>query len=270
MHITSTGRRAWSRSRGFTLVELLVVMAIIAVLVGLLVPAIYWARLAAMQFRITTEIANMEKGIEAYKQQFGDYPPNFDNAALLQRHLAKRQRISSTQVTALTSFVVGGSDEDMSPAEALVFWLGGQSSNGGLRNNPVAPFQPASGPGENMVFFEFDQGRLTDSDGNGWFEYTAPGTNGAPYVYFENRSYSNFVGPNAFTVPDRGKIGPLGASTPANTFQMPTKFQIISTGLDGLFGDGSATVFPDGPFQQNDRDNLSNFSAGRTFQDSVP
>lgn len=62
--------------RGFTLVELLVVMMIVGVLVGLLVPTIGRAiRMVrgTMTRRIIDEIG---LGLEAYKADFGDYPPS--------------------------------------------------------------------------------------------------------------------------------------------------------------------------------------------------
>jgi len=60
--------------RGFTLVELLIVMLIIGALIGLLVPTIGRA-IRTVRSTITRRIIrDIGMGLEAYKKDFGDYP----------------------------------------------------------------------------------------------------------------------------------------------------------------------------------------------------
>ena len=69
-----TSRRR--RPRGFTLVELLVVVVIIGILVALLVPAIANAVRTANNARVTGEINTMSTALAAFKDKYGEYPPS--------------------------------------------------------------------------------------------------------------------------------------------------------------------------------------------------
>jgi type II secretory pathway pseudopilin PulG len=58
----------------FTLVELLVVIGIIVVLAGLLLPVLAHAMRQAHRTRIASDLNGISQALEAYKQDFGDYP----------------------------------------------------------------------------------------------------------------------------------------------------------------------------------------------------
>jgi len=62
------------RLRGFTLTELLTVMGIIIILVGILIPTIIRAYSNADRTRIAADIQTLGVALEAYRQDFGDYP----------------------------------------------------------------------------------------------------------------------------------------------------------------------------------------------------
>ena len=69
---------------GFTLVELLVVMAIILLLAMISLPMLFKAKEAQLLSNATAEIEYLKSALEQYRTDFGDYPPssliNFDTA----------------------------------------------------------------------------------------------------------------------------------------------------------------------------------------------
>jgi len=76
--------------RAFTLVEILVVIAIIGILVSLVVVAVSGAMRQAKRGRIAMEMSQIAMALERYKAEFGEYPPDmFDDEALV-RHVKKR------------------------------------------------------------------------------------------------------------------------------------------------------------------------------------
>ena len=60
--------------RGFTLIEVLVVMGIILVLIGILLPALNKAHKSAVRTKMAAEIQLLTQGLDAYRLDFGDYP----------------------------------------------------------------------------------------------------------------------------------------------------------------------------------------------------
>ena len=77
MNRPTSNRRLLARSRGgFTLLELLMVIIIIAVLVGLLLPAITSALRTARNAAVSSEIGLLVQALESFKSRYGDYPPS--------------------------------------------------------------------------------------------------------------------------------------------------------------------------------------------------
>jgi prepilin-type N-terminal cleavage/methylation domain-containing protein len=64
------------KKSGLTLVELLITIAIIAMLVGLLLPALSAVRKAAKEVKQQAQITTIELAISAFKNDYGDYPPS--------------------------------------------------------------------------------------------------------------------------------------------------------------------------------------------------
>ncbi|MHC4544888.1 MAG: type II secretion system protein [Planctomycetota bacterium] len=62
---------------GFTLVELLTVLAIIALLVGLLIPSLTLIRNTAKKAKQRAQLTEISLALTAFRNDYGDYPPSY-------------------------------------------------------------------------------------------------------------------------------------------------------------------------------------------------
>jgi general secretion pathway protein G len=82
--------RAIPKRAGFTLLELLVVVGLIAVLAGLVIGAGRRAVEAGHTARARAEIAALSVALENYRGAWGDYPRTADGAVLLQALIGRQ------------------------------------------------------------------------------------------------------------------------------------------------------------------------------------
>ncbi len=222
------------RPRGFTLVELLVVVAIIAMLAALVTPAVIRARSAARNAAIDTEIDLLHMAIMTYRNEYGSFPPcNSDLTATGRagRHIARLFPRCSDITLQLGSTAV-------SPETALRAWLRGYTND---------PMNPVSGAGGRKPLFDFDQSRLSSG------AYAPPGRPNSPYVYIDSTAYGSVDSPTQFVVGTgtyRAQFQVISSST---VFFNPDTFQILCAGQNGEWRNG-------------DSDDLSNFWRGTKAQ----
>lgn len=137
-------RAPTSRRTAFTLIELLMVIAIIGILVGLVVPAVMYAMTTVKQRAISMDVQTLANAVDQYKNKYGDYPPDGTDATIFTRHCRK---LFPNMAPSELALVIAGSNCStrpsggvMDPPEALVFFLGGFSKDS------VHPFTGTGGP----------------------------------------------------------------------------------------------------------------------------
>jgi general secretion pathway protein G len=67
-------RRMWHNDRGFTLIELMVVIVILGILAGLIVPRIMGRPEEARRMKARVQVESMETALKLYKLDNGNYP----------------------------------------------------------------------------------------------------------------------------------------------------------------------------------------------------
>lgn len=193
----------WHRRSAFSLIELLVVMVVIAILAGLLLPAINNVRRTARLNEVKAEMTRFDSAIAAFKARYGVTPPSAIvlpnlNVAGVDWDPISRRRIRSiwpqfnfASVGGIGPAYFGGRDYiALTGAECLVFFLGGMPDGTGkllgFSKNPRAPFSTA-GTNRDGPFYEFQAGRLVDVDADNFHEYvdTLPGQT-TPYLYISS------------------------------------------------------------------------------------
>lgn len=183
------GRAAVAASRrsrfGFSLIELLAVIVVIAILIGLLIPAVQSVRANAKKVEVRTEISTIQASIAKFREELSMDPPssliiyedgsdwavpaNAANPAVRRSRAFIRQLFPNYDFTLDRDINADGDRTDtfaLVGAECLVFFLGGAptwidaNSNGlkdpdeevvlisGFSKNPANPFAPLPASGE--------------------------------------------------------------------------------------------------------------------------
>ena len=295
------------RRRGFTLVEILVVIAIIGLLVGLLLPAVNAARRSVKRTRIKLEMTQLVAALENFKTNVGggQYPPDGTNAAdFLQFLKAAFPRVNWGTGSGQTPYPT-----NVTPDTVLIFWLGGaEDQNGafiGFSANPLNPFD--SGSNRTAPAFDFLKAQnntrfvqlgpassITSGTNNVYwnlYQYLPQNDQATsqPFLYFKAVAGTYTVTPftpaknanNIATLPyaDSTAPAPTGSNLPG--FVNPKSYQLLCPGLDGKYGAYPATanapnatkwpLYPAGTNYDNvnGQDDMTNFTNGATVGDDV-
>lgn len=204
----------------FTVVELLVVIAVIGVLMAILLPALFMVLRRSEEFRIQNRINQLEAAVEKFKTDHGFYPPDFTRVKSADQFLVWLNRIAPNhnELSAAGSPHPAGARRvdvwwnqvgaHLGPESALTFWLSGLAtnkqypltyvSNNGTPGNPSDDFVAALPP---YNISSLDNGTQA-VERQQYFEFTTAGLLPAP----------NLPIPNGYPVPPWMTAG-LAANT---------------------------------------------------------
>lgn len=211
---------------GFTLIEILAVIMIIAILLALLLPAINRVRVNARNTQVKVEIKALESACATFKAAYGMDPPSslvlwetpsasngWTSASPSPAAIDSRSKIR--QIWPQFDFTLSRDlDGDgattsiitLTQGECLVFFLGGvlqrpvagninvNVTSGGKTQRSACtgfsknPFNPlATGGPRDVGIYEFDTSRFVDLDSDGFPEFKDMLTGQtAPYLYFSS------------------------------------------------------------------------------------
>lgn len=116
---------ATAKRAAFTLLELLAVIALVAILASLVLGVGRRASTAGKTARAKAELAALAAALEGYKRTYGDYPRTDDAAHLLQSLLGRRglagTAISGRVILELAPFATAGATDPFNrPASELI------------------------------------------------------------------------------------------------------------------------------------------------------
>jgi prepilin-type N-terminal cleavage/methylation domain-containing protein len=225
-----------SRPRGFTLVELLAVIMIIAMLAALITPAVMRALASARNAAIKAEIDMLHMAIMNYKNEYGSFPPCLSGAVPPIREVRHLRRLFPRLATdsdalnqialartgtsgAITDSTCMNQITQLTPRTALVFWLDGFTSD------PTSPLYPYS---SRQKLYDFDSSRksqTTTTPRRFTGAYFASGKPEAEYWYM----------PSGTPAAELAVVGMRLVFDQNGVIFNKDTFQIVSPGRDGIW-----------------------------------
>jgi type II secretory pathway pseudopilin PulG len=222
-------------------VELLTVVIIIGFLAGMVAGTAPAVMRSVKSSAIRAEIQQLSMALEAYKAEFGEYPPDGTDSGAVTRH-RKRCYPDATS-----------DPQGVTPETALYIFLGPHNAN------PASPF--TSSNNTTKGFFEFDKSRLGGS------QYVPSGCV-KPYCYLKSRVDKDTGKKEYF--PGSSYVAYKDTN---NNWYNPESYQIVSAGLDDDWGPSNkqGVVVQQSNFSGDNKsglDNVVNFGK-KTIKDLI-
>ena len=267
-------RPVHQRRPAFTLVELLVVMAIIALLASLLLVGIQAARNKGYDVADVNDMKQLENALNEFKGKYKVYPPSlivlmpnrsdYNLANPLHKEslffINKRWPSIGDFTNVNWSGVAPNplfTGVTLTGDQCVVFFLGGINGIEGFSTNPRNPAQDSPvNPTDRPKSFNFPANRLKgrvsgiatdpfpsfyDNYAQQPYLYFAPGSTGLynlPLSGTPTPSHTITINYTDSLTPVSDDVSPYfdGSSSRPNPYWNPTTFQIITAGYDGRFG----------------------------------
>lgn len=197
-----------SQIKAFTLIELLVVITILAILMGIILPALSSVVFKSQEKVCQVDISQIEIALKSYNSDFRDFPPSTVKAL----GLKEENNINSGNealVLCLSSNL---------KTDTYYEFKDDNLENTDMDSSPV-PLKTLTG----SVFSTQDLLEVTDAWGN-------------PYIYFHYRDLNSKTEQNYQINGEVQKAKPFAGKSKTGNFPGYGKFQIISAGKDGKIG----------------------------------
>jgi len=234
------------RRAGFTLTELLIVIAIIGLLVGLLSVVAAGAIKRSQEFAIQSEITQMNQALESFRTKYGFYPPSQITDANQVRRILARIAPNHQEDAGSIQAWMNSVGNQLDAETSLVYWLSGLPSN---KQRPLQAPNFVNDTVPRETFFEFDTAQLEGSGNVRSYRMPFGRTNGNLFYRYREASSYNVNTDYHFVVGGMPQ------------FVNPDTFQLTTAGLDGEFArGGSGDLATQEP---RHADNLCNFADGR-------
>ena len=271
-----------ARRSGFTLVELLAVIMIIALLAALVTPAVMKSMSSSRAAAVKAEIELLNTALMNYKNEYGSFPPSdmrglWNGSSANTAHPAYRhlQRVFPRINEPLT----GGAASpyfwmaQMSPAQAMVFWLQGFFDDpqfpltNGVTLSTTMP-RAGTAAANRKELFDFDESRLyaagpywspgaplnpqppqgfsTRNDAPSVFGGNAPFARDYP-VYFPNQASAGlpyvYFSSNNYSNPPAGAVtATIGPGMSPDVFYTATSANGDNSAVAPYFNSGNCSI----------------------------
>ena len=271
--------------RGFTLVELLVVITIIGVLASLAAGGAWYAMVVVRNGMTKAQLSQMDLALEAYKGEFNEYPPMLNDEKAVMRHVNSRwKRANLTYADILNAAKVSGSDDfvltnTQMVAASLTFWLGGRYDSSkesfvGFSADLENPLKLGGQRTEPLFDFSKNVREVRDEDADESTKFAVVlsfAIDNKPVVYFRSTATGDYDPAFCFCGwTDFDDAVPYMKS--ATVWHGAKKYQLIHPGRDGNFGKGFGTRIANASetgLTYEDYDNIVNFTETSTLQGAL-